>query len=219
MSKRVMRAAVTLAAAALLAVSCTSGLGNGPPPSSSPTATPVPSPSVSYTWPPSTCGYARWPVKTGTDAAAANVNLGTVVPTTIADLAATPAPAVLPQDSRIAPTEDTVFQVTATLTGYKLEGDSDYHLILSDGNGHTMIAEIPDPACVGDSSPFRPYIEAARAAFDARFPGVPSGASAPAAVKVPVVVTGVGFFDTIHGQDGVAPNGIELHPVLSIRFD
>jgi hypothetical protein len=28
-------------------------------------------------------------------------------------------------------------------------------------------------------------------------------------------VTGVGFFDVIHGQTGVAPNGIELHPVVA----
>lgn len=28
-------------------------------------------------------------------------------------------------------------------------------------------------------------------------------------------MTGVGFFDVIHGQTGVAPNGIELHPVVS----
>jgi hypothetical protein len=27
-------------------------------------------------------------------------------------------------------------------------------------------------------------------------------------------IRGVGFFDFIHGQTGVAPNGIELHPVL-----
>jgi len=30
------------------------------------------------------------------------------------------------------------------------------------------------------------------------------------------VATGVGFFDHIHHQNGVAPNGIELHPVLRI---
>ena len=28
-------------------------------------------------------------------------------------------------------------------------------------------------------------------------------------------VTGVGFFDVLHGQAGVAPNGIELHPALT----
>ena len=31
-----------------------------------------------------------------------------------------------------------------------------------------------------------------------------------------VQVVGIGFFDNLHGQTGVAPNGIELHPVLSI---
>jgi hypothetical protein len=45
-----------------------------------------------------------------------------------------------------------VYKLSATLTQYKLEADSDYHLVLSDGNGHTMIAEIPHPACVGSTS-------------------------------------------------------------------
>ena len=31
-----------------------------------------------------------------------------------------------------------------------------------------------------------------------------------------VALTGVGFFDRPHGQKGLAPNGIELHPLLSI---
>jgi len=30
-------------------------------------------------------------------------------------------------------------------------------------------------------------------------------------------VTGVAFFDYDHGQTGVAPNAIELHPVLRFR--
>jgi hypothetical protein len=30
-------------------------------------------------------------------------------------------------------------------------------------------------------------------------------------------VTGVAFFDTDHGQTGVAPNAIELHPILAFR--
>jgi hypothetical protein len=30
-------------------------------------------------------------------------------------------------------------------------------------------------------------------------------------------VTGVGFFDFWHGQRGVAPNAIELHPVLGFH--
>ena len=35
---------------------------------------------------------------------------------------------------------------------------------------------------------------------------------------MPVTVTGIAFFDPLHGQEGVAPNGIELHPVLMIDF-
>jgi len=40
-----------------------------------------------------------------------------------------------------------------------------------------------------------------------------------AAVRVcrRAVVTGVAFFDFKHGQTGVAPNGIELHPILGFR--
>jgi hypothetical protein len=32
-----------------------------------------------------------------------------------------------------------------------------------------------------------------------------------------VEVTGIGFFDRVHGETGQAPNGIELHPVLDLR--
>ena len=34
--------------------------------------------------------------------------------------------------------------------------------------------------------------------------------------SVYATVTGVAFFDKIHGQTGVAPNGIELHPILHV---
>ena len=36
---------------------------------------------------------------------------------------------------------------------------------------------------------------------------------------VTIIVTGVGFFDFLHGQTGAAPNGIELHPVLKIELE
>jgi hypothetical protein len=40
------------------------------------------------------------------------------------------------------------------LLRYKEEQDSDYHLVISDGQ-HTMIAEIPASYCVGANSPGR----------------------------------------------------------------
>jgi hypothetical protein len=53
----------------------------------------------------------------------------------------------------------------------------------------------------------------------ARAPALPSGMTFKAAIKpIAVRVTGVGFFDRIHGQMGVAPNGIELHPVLDVQL-
>ena len=100
------------------------------------------------------CGVERWSVKTGTDADAGLVNLNSTTPNTIATMAGWPVPSTIPLNNRVAPYETTVWAITATMTQYKLENDSDYHMVLSDGAGHTLIAEIPDPACVSSASPF-----------------------------------------------------------------
>lgn len=160
------------------------------------------------------CGVERWSVKTGTDADAGKISLQSTTSTTIASLVAIPAPSNLPDNNRVSPTETTVYQVRATLKEFKLEADSDYHLVLTDSSGNTMIAEIPDPACVGAGSPLLTSIEKARSEFDAKYTATGTFHT----VNVPVTVTGVGFFDFLHGQTGVAPNGIELHAVLDIQF-
>lgn len=168
---------------------------------------------------PGACGKERWAVKTGTDDDATRV-ASTPAGTTIAALRAVPAPGQGELDAhptqRIAPVETTVYRLSATLVEYKRETDSDYHLVIADAAGLTMIAEIPSPSCVF-GGPFRPAIGQARQAFDARFPGAERQPSFRAA-GVPVTITGVGFFDFPHGQTGVAPNAIELHPVLAIAF-
>jgi hypothetical protein len=64
------------------------------------------------------------------------------------------------------------------------------------------------------SSPFADYIANARAQFDAVF----TVTTQFQAANVPVVVTGVGFWDFPHGQRGAAMNLVELHPVLDIQF-
>lgn len=154
-------------------------------------------------------------MKTGSDADAPAVDLQATTATTMADLSALPAPASYPGSNRVAPTETTVFSVSARLTGFKLEDDGDIHLILTDPAAATMISEIPDAACVASTSPFLTAIGQARAYFTSRY--TPSTSSFTT-VNVAVKVRGVGFFDVLHGQDGVAPNGIELHPALSIFF-
>ena len=161
------------------------------------------------------CGVERWAVKTGTDADVGTVNLNSTTNTTIAALRALTAPATLPAANRVQPTESTIFVLNATLTQYKLEGDSDYHLVLADASGNTMIAEIPAPGCVGAGSPFAAGISSSRSKFDARFTATTSFQTA----NVPVQIKGVGFFDFLHGQTGVAPNGIELHTILDLVFN
>ena len=165
------------------------------------------------------CGKERWSVKTGTDGGATEVDAAHPRTARIIDLIALQPPSPLPTDSRFAPTENTVFVVDATLTDFKFEtgstGDSDYHLVLQDEQGNTMVAEIPFPGCVGASSSFAGQIASARAKFDAQLTATSSFQTA----NVPVRVTGVGFFDFFHHQHGAAPNVIELHPVLDIAFN
>ena len=161
------------------------------------------------------CGVERWSVKTGTDPDSGLVDLNSSSSTTIAAMRAFTTPSPIPSNNRVGPAETTQWVINATLTVYKLEGDSDYHLVLSDASGNTMIAEIPSPTCVGAGSPFFSGIQNSRAEFDARFTATTSFQTA----NIPVQVRGVGMFDFLHGQTGVAPNGIKLHPVLDVIFN
>jgi hypothetical protein len=159
----------------------------------------------------SACGTERWSVKTGTDKQAPSLSL-VPVPNTIAALTALPAAGS--GSSRETPTEVTLYELKdVTLTELKEEADdSDYHLVISDGK-HTMIAEIPWPGCA-TSSPWNCFMSRARSEVDAKY----TVTTSPQFPSVTITVRGFGFFDTLHGQTGVAPNAIELHPVLQICF-
>jgi hypothetical protein len=205
-----MRVRWALAAAGLVAITSCGSTGLVQPD----TTLPPPSPSASEaeTNPPGPrCGVERWAVKTGTDPAAADVRLRPAVDTTVAKLTAILAPA--DPRTRVAPEEDTVYRVRATLTEYKREDDHDVHAVIVSA-GQSMIVELPDPACAAGSA-FLPQIRHARHQFDDHF-----GAATTRwrLTHTAVSVRGVGFFDEKHGQRGVARNGIELHPVLSITF-
>jgi len=156
------------------------------------------------------CGTERWDIKTGTDPYTSSVSLAPKS-TTIATLVALPAAGG--GTMRESPTEVTLWQLTdVTLTELKLEADSDEHLVVSDGT-KTMLVEVPYPTCA-TSSPWLCFITHVRSELDARYT-VSTSPQYPAAT---VTIRGVGFFDTLHGQTGVAPNAIELHPALQICF-
>jgi hypothetical protein len=160
------------------------------------------------------CSGERWSVKTGIDPDATLVNLSSTTSTTIAALTSIATPATLPDNARIQPTETTTWVVSATLVKYARSFDADYHMVFKDSAGRTMIAEIPDPGCLGPGSPFAAGIAHARAQFDAMFTATTTFQNA----SVPVQITGVGFFDHFEGQEGIAPNAIELHPIIDIIF-
>src|SRR5881394_2399193 len=113
------------------------------------------------------CTGERWSVKTGTDADVALVNLNSTKSTTIRNMTAIPAPNPLPDNNRVKPTETTVWVINATLKEYIRAYDGDYHMVIKDDAGRTMIAEIPSPTCIGPGNPFAAGISHARAQFDA----------------------------------------------------
>ena len=148
------------------------------------------------------------------------------------------------QNRRAAVTETTVWRLKALITAAKLELDGDYHLVLQGDSGQTMIGEIPNPEPeYVKNSVWRADIGVARHAMDAKLghplapvdfdpkdmgpptqerpdnAPIPDETAAMTKVGSRATVTGVGFFDSSHGQTGVAPSAIELHPIFKIVFD
>lgn len=164
------------------------------------------------------CGTERWAVKTLQDNGVRGIHF-TAASATVHMLRIPKAPDNLRKLSPAVrlPVENQVYTVHALLIGFKREADSDYHLVLADPQhpAETMIAEIPSPRCAANT--YAQKFVAAANFVD----GVHSASPKFYKLKqpLPVVVQGVFFFDFIHGQTGVAPNGAELHPVLSIARD
>jgi hypothetical protein len=142
------------------------------------------------------CTGPRWTVKTLQD----RPKLLRPRDTTIHFLITRPAPSPLP--ARRLPFDRHVYTVTAAVTLLQPEGDGDMHVLLRSGPNH-MISEAPSPDCDQRATPYwRRRMQVARNL-------VRRCAKAR--------VTGVAFFDFPHGQTGVAPNAIELHPILGFR--
>jgi len=162
------------------------------------------------------CGSERWSVKTLTDAAVSNVRFGSIKTTTVTRLRRLKAPAALKATtSRRAGAERSVYRATVLLSSMRKEDDSDIHVVVSDPKlGGSMIVEFPSSTCTaGGDKTERKSMGEARADLAAACGG--EGGATPATLTGTATITGVGFFDVIHGQTGVAPNGIELHPVLT----
>ena len=171
----------------------------------------------------SACGTERWAVKTLTDDGVGDIN-HTPESASVTELGQKDPPSQesLHQDgdSRFGPVETTTYRVKALLLGYRSEDDEDFHLVLADPDhaDNTMIAEIPASNCVDDEA-FGEKLQSMRDALVSRF-GKPGAHTKRLPHPMPITLRGIGFFDITHStaQDGVAPNGIELHPVIGLRL-
>ncbi len=98
-----------------------------------------------------------------------------------------------------------------------METDRDVHVVIADVGdpSQTMIVEFPNAdTCDGaidsiDSA----QMKDARQSLEAVYGAPPTSHFETLSGNASFV--GVGFFDFQHGQTGVAPNAIELHPVLA----
>ena len=161
----------------------------------------------------SACGVERWAVKTLTDGAARTINF-TPRPTTVDRLRASPAPAVGPYTLRRRGAERTVYRVRGRLVEMKVEDDRDVHLVIASPTSatHTMIAEFPSSTCThGATAAARAEMSRARRSL---YRACGRASTDWQRLSGTATIDGVGFFDVRHGQTGVAPNGIELHPAL-----
>jgi hypothetical protein len=180
------------------------------------------------------CGTERWNVKVCSDAQArvlfqngniASHQLNATKTTTIDTLTHMTVPGPLglhtPRFTG-SEAETNIWEIEGTLIEYKWEngasGDSDYHLVIRDSQGNTLVAEIPNPNCLGHTpQPLRSDITQARHDFDAKFSGTAHASGTFKFTTTKVKITGQGFFDRPHASAS-ATNGIEIHPIIKIEF-
>lgn len=161
------------------------------------------------------CSVYRGDVKTLGDPAAANIS-DALQPTSVKALRNLPNPHLTKNDSkrpRMAPVEQTIYRMNVKLVSFKLEKDNDIHVIVAGPvSRKRMIVEFVLPEC---GKRRQAQMANARFSLQSRC-GVATRKFQR--LQGTALITGVGFYDDLHRQKGAAPNGIELHPVLSFQF-
>ena len=167
---------------------------------------------------PAGCGSDRPDVATLTDAKAGDVDLTQLIGVNISTLAAIPPPDPLPDNARYDPYETTIYGFRADLLKAHLQDDGEIVLVVQDPNtDDSMTVYFPDAAtCATGAAPqLLDLMQQARDAFVQAY-GMPSS-SGYTPLSGTATVIGVGFLDQTQGQEGEAPNGFELRPVLQFQ--
>jgi hypothetical protein len=165
------------------------------------------------------CGDKRWDVKTLSDVDTNNINFSNPVRSSVhIQTHLLRPPGIL--TSRTS-SEDTVYSITCYIIAYKKKlDDKDIHIIIRDiKTKETMVAEISSADCssVKKTSRFQ-QIKSLDEWFEKNI-GIPKENFTYLWKAKLVTITGVGIFDTVHGQKGMAKNGREIHPILTIKIE
>lgn len=161
-------------------------------------------------------GKQRWNVKILADKEASKINW---LPkhTTIKDLTKLVQPYPI-DDKKFNKNirfgyEFNVYEITCKIREYIKEEDGDYHLVLVDSKDttFTMVGEMPNPDCDSTkNSKFVKSFREVRTEFEKYI--LPKGK----VMDIKFTIIGICFFDKVHGQKGVAQNGVELHPIMDL---
>ena len=168
------------------------------------------------------CGTYRWSVKTMTDKEGEILLSKLPLNSSIDQL--TNEPRNCPNRERDNELryddEKRVVRLEATINSIKLEGDNDFHLVLSASN-KTMVGEVPNGDCSNfDKHPkLRAHFNDLRKQIIAAIGFTPTTKMKPVYRKV--ILEGVPFWDENqkgHKPSGSADNQHELHPITKIIF-
>jgi hypothetical protein len=163
------------------------------------------------------CAFNRIDVKSLRDPTAAHIQFDPPVDTTISALNAVPSHCGPTGNHRVRDEELRVYRIEGTIIRVKRERDHDIHIVLGDPTNSKdhIVVESDDPNFGKNvASPYRDRLAAARRMMDA----LASSVNASDDLKGTIVrVTGVGFFDLNHLQEGRSRSCIELHPIFTIE--
>jgi hypothetical protein len=171
-------------------------------------------------------GEERWKIKTLSDRRADRVNFDAPKRHSIHYLITRADPHVHAdtlRDEDGSHVEVTIYHLVGVrLVDARIEKDGDIHLVIrSKYAGEQMIVEFPNVACKGARvSVHKDELEQARTDFATQCGldvwATRKNQASPKPLLGRASIVGVGFFDLQHPrpQSGVAPNNVELHPVL-----
>jgi hypothetical protein len=162
------------------------------------------------------CGRWRWDVKILADPDTAIIDFRNIKKVTVPDLTEL-RPLITSEFMPRQYAERNVYDVTAELYGFAINNYRDWELYLRDtATGATMIAAIPDPDCpeIARTPRAQLYRDIRTWLRDSL-----ADTTGKLADTVPVRLVGIGFYDRLQNQAGMAENGITLHPVLALQRD